>query len=135
MAADPIRTAIFNALAADSTLSGLVSDRIYFQRAPSSATYPLVIFFKSSGRPRRAFGDHFQDEVWTVRATATGTTSATKAEEIAAAFDAVLDDAALTITGRAHLSTLRESDGPSYAEIDAGTLYRHEPRLYRIFSE
>ena len=136
MAPNPVRMAIHARLVADIPLAALVADRVYFQQAPQDATYPLVVFFKSSGTPRWSFaGDPARADLWTVKGIATGASSASKAEDIDAAIEAALRDAPLAITGRdLLLKPLRESD-VDFPEDDGGTLYRHAGGTYRLVTE
>lgn len=135
MAADPIRLAIHKALSENVALIALVGTRIYYQQAPQDATYPLVSFHKQSGMPRR-FADMstVEDDLWTIKGIATGSSAATKAEEIAAAVDDLLDDADLTVSGKDTISLLRESD-VSYSEVKGADIYRHAGAMYRLRTE
>lgn len=136
MSANPVRLAIQSHLKADAGVSALVGSRIYFQYAPQKATYPLVVFHKQSGRPRWTMqGDPVQSDLWTVKGVSRSDEgAATEAESIAAAIDAALNDASLTITGRECLFLLRESD-VDYGEDADGTTYRHCGAMYRVESE
>lgn len=44
---------LYQALAADPDLTGLVSDRIYAVKAPQGAAKPLIIYRRSRGRPEQ----------------------------------------------------------------------------------
>ena len=136
MATNPTRLAIYNKLAATGAVTDLVSTRVYFQFAPQGSTYPLITFNRQSGRPDwTSQGDPVENELWQVKGIATGSSSATAAENIADAIDAALQDAIMTVTGRdVLLKPLRESD-VDYAEITDGVLYRHAGALYRLMTE
>jgi len=132
--ADPIRTALYGALVASPALTALVGTRIYHRVAPQAATFPVCIFHKHSGTPRWTFaGRPVQWDLWAVKGLCQGS-SATRAEEIAAAIDDALNDAALTITGREHLFLLRDSD-INLGEDEDGVQYHTVGALYRLASE
>lgn len=131
-----VREAIYERLAADATLTGLLSapTAIYHQVAPQSAAAPLVVFNKAAGTPNWQFGGaHVQGDVWLVKAIDRGT-SASRAEDIAARIDAVLTDAPLAIDGGVLLGVWRESD-VDYLEIDGGDQWHHVGSQYRLLSQ
>jgi hypothetical protein len=131
--ADPIRAAIYQRLAGDATLTGLLSaaTAIFHQRAPQAAVFPLVIFHKQDGRPRRTFAKaHWDTALWVIKAVDKAS-SASTAETIAARVDALLDNHALVVTGRQTLSLLRDSD-IDYPEPDGAETLRHVGAMYRL---
>lgn len=131
-----LRSALHAKLSGYAPLTALVGTRIYHQSAPQSATYPLVVFHRQSGRAHQFFGgDPVQNDLWTVKAIdgpsgSKTSGSAATTEPIADAIDDCLDGASIT----ASLSILRESD-VDYAEVDDGSIYRHLGAMYRIFAE
>lgn len=129
---NPVRTALHAALSGDSTLTSLLSSpgAIHHQRAPQNAKTPYVILHKQAGNPRWTFKDHTQWDLWTVKAVDRGKT-AKNAEAIAARIDVVLNDAALTVTGKRHLYLRRETD-VDYGEDDGGETFRHVGGVYRL---
>lgn len=133
------RRALYGRLAGDTTLNSLLgtppsgySKSIYFQAAPATASFPLVIFQKQSGIPTEAFSDPdaMQEDAWLVKAIDRDT-SADDAEAIAARLDELLQDATLSISGASLLYLRRRSD-VQYPETDEGVLYQHCGALYRL---
>lgn len=99
--------------------------------APSNATYPLVIFNEQSGTPTHQFGgDHFDSQLWLVKAIAKGNSSST-AEDVSKAIADALDFQNLSITGADHMYMAREGD-VTYAEVVNGEVYRHHGFYVRI---
>ena len=133
---NPVRGAIYSRLAADATLTGLLSapDAIYHGTAPQTALFPLVVFQRLSGTPDWQFAQaHIQDDVWLVKAISRGS-SASPAEDIAARVDAVLSDAPLAVAGRALLAVYRISD-LDYDEVESGETYHHAGSQYRLVTQ
>lgn len=136
MAANPVREALHAKLAAHAPLTALVGTRIYFQDAPQDATYPLVIFFKSSGsrRLKTLSGPQARFDVWTVKGIATGSSSATASESIDEACEDALDGQTLTVAGRdTILKPMRDGD-VEFAEIKDGAIYRHCGGTYQLIT-
>jgi hypothetical protein len=140
--ATPARRAIYGKLAGDTTLTNLLgtaatgySKAIYHQQAPQGAQYPMVIFNKQSGVPTEAFTDPsaYESDVWLVKAVDQDT-SADDAEAIAARVTALLNDAALSISGATTLYLRRQSD-VEYAEVTNGVTFRHVGSLFRLVYE
>ena len=130
---NPVRAAIYERLAGDAALTGLLSTptAIYHQVAPQDAATPFVVFQRQAGDPRWQFaGGLVQSDVWTIKAVDRAS-SASGAEDIAARIDAVLTDAPLAITGRVLLAVYRETD-VEYPETSDGATYRHVGAQYRL---
>jgi hypothetical protein len=137
-----IRRALYGKLAGDTTLNNMLgapatsySKAIYHGQAPAGASFPLVIFDKSSGMPEEAFGDPsaLEHDVWTVKVIDHNTT-ADSAEAAAERIKAILNDAALSISGSDLLYIRRQSD-VDYPEVVNGEFYRHVGSLYRIVTD
>lgn len=137
-----VRRAVYNKLAGDTTLTGLLAapptgyaKSIYHDQAPDGATYPFIVFGKNSGTPTDAFKKPgaFETDIWLVKAVDKNT-SADTAEAIAARIQTLLNDATLTISGKTHLYLRRQSD-VEYPELASGVLYRHAGGLYRLVYE
>jgi hypothetical protein len=133
------RRGIYGKLAGDTTLNGLLATppagyakSIYYQQAPDTATYPFLIFQKQAGNPIEAFGDPsaLETDVWMVKAI-DRSTSADTAEAIQARVAALLNDAALSISGATALYLRRQSD-VEYPEVDDGVRYVHAGSLFRL---
>jgi hypothetical protein len=138
----PIRRALYGKLAGDTTLNGMLgapasgySKAIYHDTAPDNASFPFIVFNKSSGVPTEAFGDPdaLGTDVWQVKAIDRNT-SADSAEAIAARVRDLLNDAALSISGASLLYLRRQSD-IEYPEIQSGITYKHCGALYRLVVE
>jgi hypothetical protein len=126
-------------MAGDTTLNGLLGQpaagyahAIYHAQAPEDATFPSVIFFKSSGVPTETYGspDAFDNDVWTIKAVDENST-ATVAEEVAGRLITLLDDASLSISGSV-LAYLRRQSDIEYAELVEGVTYHHVGSLFRL---
>jgi hypothetical protein len=137
-----IRRAIYGKLSGDTTLNTLLgtpatgfAKSIYHAQAPAGAGFPFVILNRQSGTPTESFGDPdaFDTDIWLVRATDRSTTADT-AEAIAARVKALLNDAALTISGATLLYLRRQSD-VEYLETADGVRYAHSGSLYRLVVE
>lgn len=130
---NPVRQALYAALAADATLTGMLDapTGIFHAVAPQNAGTPFVTLQKQAGTPDWQFGgEHIQSELWTIKAVDRAT-SATRAEDVAARIDVLLNDADLTIAGRDLLAIYRESD-VEYTETADGGTYFHVGAMYRI---
>lgn len=136
------RRALYGKLAGDTTLNNLLgtpadgySKSIYYQRAPSGADFPYVVFSKAAGTPRYTLGSRaYDNDVWLVKAVDRSDDTADTADpvdNIAARLDALLTDGTLSISGRTQLFLRRESD-VEYPEVVDGTLYRHAGAYYRF---
>lgn len=132
------RRAIYGKLAGDTTLNALLgsppagySKSIYYQSAPEGAGFPFVIIQKQAGTPTYALGERaLESNVWLVKGV-DRSTGADVVDNIASRLDALLTDAALSISGAAQLYLRRESD-INYATTEDGVVYRHAGALFRL---
>lgn len=133
------RRALYGRLAGDTTLNNLLgtpaqgySKAIYHQQAPAGAEFPLIVFQKTSGTPTEAFGapNAFENEIWMVKGIDRAS-SADTAEAIQARLKALLNDAALSISGST-LQYLRRQSDVEYPEVDDGVTYQHAGSNYRL---
>ncbi len=130
-----VRRALWAKLNGEGSVTSLLSApaAIYAEVAPPSANFPLIVFSKSAGTPRYAFQARaFDTQVWLVKAV-TRDGSADAGEDIAAAVDAALTNAVLTITDGTLLDLRRESD-VAYAETEGDRLYRHRGAYFRLIA-
>lgn len=128
---NPVREALNDVLSADATLAGLAPGGVHYRKAPSDATFPLVIFAKQDGRPDWCFdGEPLQWDLWLVK----GVGQTAEAEDIAAQCAALLDNATLTITGRDHLYLRREGD-VDMEEVVKGERFDHVGHIFRLVTE
>lgn len=138
----PARRAIYGKLAGDSTLNALLgtpapnyAKSIYYGVAPQGANFPFVIFNKQDGRPTEAFTDPsaFETDIWMVRGTDRGTAGQAldAVEAIQARVAALLNDAALQVSGSTVMYLRRQSD-MDFTEDEDGVIYRHAGSLYRL---
>lgn len=131
-------------LAGDTTLNNLLgtpapgySKSIYYRMAPDGAQFPFVLMSKQDGRPAEAFGDPsaFETDIWLIRGVDRGA-SADTAEAIQARLAALLNDAALSISGSALMYLRRRSDVdyPEFpeVEVESGVMYHHAGSLFRL---
>lgn len=137
------RRAIYGKLAGDSTLNALLgtpatgyTKSIYYEDAPTGAGFPYIIFNKQAGTPRYAMAANAMDtEVWLIKGVdkmdKARTLSADGVDNISSRLDALLTDAALSISGKTQLYLRRDSD-LDYAEITDGATYRHAGSNFRL---
>lgn len=131
-----VRVGLYLKLNVASVTSLLASGSasIHHAVAPATASYPLIVFFKQSGSPVGAFGEQaYKSDLWTVKAI-DRSTSASRAEDIDAAVNAVLDYQTLTVTGGSNLDLRRVSD-VDYLESEGDQQYRHVGAMYRVAVE
>lgn len=136
-----IRRAVYGALAGDVTLNALLgtpatgfSKAIYHREAPAGATPPFVIINKQAGTPTEAFGvpSALETDVWLVKAV-DRSPSADAAEAVQSRIQTLLNDATLSISGRA-LHYLRRQSDVEYGETIDGVRYQHAGSLFRLVS-
>ncbi len=133
---NPVRAALYTALAGDATLGALLSapTAIYHRVVPQGGVLPVVVLSKMAGTPEWQFaGTHLQTDVWLIKGIAKGSSSSV-AEDIAARASAVLNDAVLSVTGRILLSIKRELD-VDYEEVTSGELYHHVGSNFRVVTQ
>lgn len=128
-----LNTAIYSKLNV-SSLTTLLSDgnsptSIFNKQAPDEAAFPFVVFNKQSDTEGNDTRHRVIDTIYQVR----GFTKSTNGEEytIAAAIDALLHNATLTITGFAQLRLVRiggidfvENQQSTDKVFSAGSLFR-----------
>jgi len=126
------RQALFTKLNATTSVTNLVSTRIYHEQSPPDATYPLVIFSKMAGTKRRAFStpNAFIREVWMVKAVDRSTTSNT-VDAVAGAIDTALDGGTISVSGKT-LADLTHTGDVEYLEQSGDQSYRHAGSTYAI---
>ena len=137
-----IRRALYGRLAGDVTLRNLLAtppsgygQNIYYQDAPNSATYPLVIFQKQAGTPTETFSDPdaLDTGLWLVKGI-DHSASADTVEAIQSRVTALLNDAPLSISGAALLYLRRQSDIDYPEDLD-GETYKHAGALFRLVTD
>jgi len=130
--ATSVRDAIWETLTADATLVGYLGDDngVYHRTAPQEATFPFVLFHKQAGHPEWTFGDHHNDELWTIKAV-DNHASADVAEAIYAHIEDALHDAPLEVDGYGLIYCRREID-VDYGEHEEGIVIHHIGAQYRI---
>lgn len=133
-----VRRGVYGKLAGDTTLNAMLgtpapgyAKSIYYQFAPQKAGFPYLILNKQASTPRYAMSALAMDnDVWLVKAVDRSDT-ADPADSIASRVLALLNDAALSISGKSTLYLRRESDLDYSQEVD-GVNYRHAGSLYRL---
>ena len=112
-----------------------VSDRVYFDVAPQSTSFPLAIFQYQTGSDTMVVNARrvFSDMSWIVKAVDRETSIATL-RNVAGSIDAALHRAEGTADGGTVLYCTRESPFQLTEEID-GVLYRHLGGVYRIVAK
>ena len=141
-----VRRAIYGKLAADTTLTAMLgtpapgyAQNIYYQRAPSKAGFPYVIFQKQASTPRYALGGRaYDNDIWlikgVVRSDPKTAGTADVVDNIASRLDALLTDSTLSISGKTLLYLRRDSD-VDYPEDADGVVYLHSGSTFRLISE
>ena len=128
-----IRQALYQRLNVSSVTMMLSSGSasLVHGQGPDSASYPLCVFNKQSGRPDlRGFGGNdARNQLWLVKGVVRAT-SASVAEDIDKAVNDRLHNATLTITGGTTLYLAREGD-INYPEVIGDQTYWHVGALYR----
>lgn len=134
MARNELKTAIYNKLAADATLTALLangSSSIFHQIAPEQTNAPYVIFNQQSGTPDWTMGQKaFDNYTYQIKGVTEGP-SAAAAGTIAARIETVLNDQPLTLASGT-LLYLRKASDVDYPETNLGTIYNHSGGIYRI---
>jgi len=130
-----VKSAILTRLQTDSTITALVSTRIYPDVAPEGNTYPFIIVSaQQPPRGARVFQRvGFEESIFLVRGI-DKSSSPKNAGAIARAIRTNLEGAALTITGYATRSVEWVS-GIEYTSFEDGILYQHEGGFYFVMAE
>jgi hypothetical protein len=135
-----IRRSIYGKLAGDTTLNNLLgtpapgyAHSIYYQIAPPSASFPYVIFNKSSSVPTYTLATNALDtDVWTVKGVDRNSDT-DPVDNIASRLDALLTDGTISISGKTQLYLRRDGDY-NYAEPHEGQVYNHAGGEYRLLT-
>lgn len=129
-----IRQGIYQRLnvAGVTALLGSGSASLVHGQAPASATYPLCVFNKQSGRAdmQGLTGQPARNHLWLVKGVVRAT-SASVAEDIDKAAHDRLHHASLTITGGDSSYLAREGD-VNYPEVVGDQTYWHVGGIYRL---
>lgn len=133
-----IRRALYGKLAGDTTLNNLLgtpapgfSKSIYYQLAPQGASFPYVIFGKSSGVPIYALKQLAVDnDIWMVKGVDRNT-DADPVDAISDRLKTLLTDSEPSISGKTSLYLRRESD-LDYEETDGDIRYLNSGALFRF---
>jgi len=126
---------IYDTLSADSTLTGLVSTRIYDGLAPQGAAFPFVVFNHQGGSDLRGVGSErvFNNSLYQVKAVTKGGSFSSGAT-IADRIDALLQAASGTTSDGVILGCVREQ-AIMLIEQQSGVEYRHVGGIYRIYAQ
>lgn len=133
VSAKAVRQALYTKLNVASVTTGLAqgSASLHHAMAPSSATYPLVIFNRQANMPTVRFGgEHFDSDVWLVKAIVEGGSSSV-AEDIDKAIADVLHFQPINIAGADDMYLSREGAVEYPEEVD-GKVFRHHGHTYRL---
>lgn len=128
----PIRTGIVSVLQADAGVQALLGTAppIYHSPAPTDAAMPYVTFAQQPGG-RREWTYQVQAmrvSVWLVKGVAE---KKADADDLDAACEAALNDAAMDVSPFSLMVCRRQSD-LAYAERDAGVVVHHSGGIYEI---
>lgn len=137
---DVVEQWIEEQLAAESTLTALVSTRIYRYRAPDLATYPFVTLTMQSALDYRLVGPDrlWTDTLYVVKGTVkTGDVGASGLAAVAAAIDTAMT-LTTTDTVSSPSGTIFQSvrEQPFHlTEHTDGNTYHHRGGVYRIYAQ
>lgn len=125
-----VDTALYTALTGSTALMAKATG-VYNSLAPSTATPPFVVFNEQAGVDAYALSRRaYRRLLYQVKCIATGP-SGKAAGEAYDLVEAVLHDAALTVTGYGLLYLRRESD-VKYTEVVNGIQYWHVGAIYQV---
>lgn len=128
---NPVRAAIYDLLAADTSITDLANG-IFWKRAPQGTQPPVVIYSKQTGTRAYTFdGPPSRNEVYLVK----GVGFEDDAAELNSRCLAVLADAEISIDGRTVLLKPLAQDDTDYGEDTDGESYEHIGTDYRIITE
>jgi hypothetical protein len=131
---NPVRDALIGHLTQTAAVTDLLADGadgVYHRVAEINQASPYVIVTKMAGTPTYTMGGlALQSDVWLVKAVHRARTSR-HAEDIAAAIDAALTDAQISIDGSDLLDLRRLSD-VDYGEPDGDHLFHHCGATWRV---
>lgn len=133
VSAKALRQAIYTKLNVASVTTSLASGSasLHHSVAPSSASYPLVVFNRQASTESLMFGGTaIESDVWMVKAVAKGNSSSA-AEDVDKAVSDVLHFKPLNITGANDMYLARET-AIDYSEVVEGEVYRHHGHNYRV---
>ncbi len=129
-----LRDALHDHVTADAALVALATGGVHHDEAPQGARPPYVLFTQVGGEPNWTFGGPaMKDLRWLFEGVCTDG-DAGPAEDIAARLDAILNNAALTITG-AGLLYLRQASMVDYLRRDGADRYYHSGAIYRVVTQ
>lgn len=125
-------------LAADATLTSLVSTRIYSERAPQSATFPFVLFQFQGGSDVMGAGATriMLDGVWVVRGVVKGNSfNQDSLKSIADRIDILLHRSSGGVADGTTVFTSTREAPFRLAEDRDGVSYRHLGGRFRILAQ
>ncbi len=129
-----LRDALHGHVTADSTLMALATGGVHHQEAPQGARPPYVLFEQVAGLPNWTFGGPAMKDLRWIFEGVCMDGDAAPAEAMAARLDAILNNAALTITG-AGLLYLRQASMVDYLRRDGADRYHHSGAIYRVVTQ
>jgi hypothetical protein len=128
---------LYQRLACDPELAGLVGERIYHRLAPQGAEYPLVLFNVQAATDMLGAG---AARVWmnaVVQVKAVGPQATSELSPIADRLDALLhvaEPVVVRLDGKSYqIHGAHRESAIEYDEVVAGQVYRHLGGLYRVF--
>lgn len=133
-------TSLYLVLANDATLLATATGGVHLGQAPQGATYPLVeVRAQDVDRPTKVLGggDAFRQHLVLVKGIVADTKTGSQPAAcgtLDARFDTLLDNVTLTISGRSHMFTQRESS-IFYPEDGADATYWHCGGVFRIWDQ
>jgi len=125
----PIQKAVYDVLAGDATLGGLVSG--VFDEVPEGTAYPYVVIGEALEVPAGSHDRFGRETVLTLHVW-TDTRGFSRATQITSRIVALLDHQPLTIAGHHHVATRYE-----FAQQlrDTEPHLRHVPIRFRVITE
>ena len=128
---------LYQRLACDPELAGLVGERIYERGAPQGAAYPLVLFKVQAATDLLGAG---AARLWmnaVVQVKAVGPGAASELSPIANRLDALLhvaEPVVVSLDGKSYqIHGSHRERTINYDDVVAGQVYLHLGGLYRVF--
>ena len=133
---ETILKGIYDKFTAANTFNTAIGGRLYAYEAPQNPTYPYCVFEQISGFKDRDFLDRLEDVLVQFTIVDSADTVATIADAETKMYS-LYDEAALTVTGYAHILMERQSNNllKLRDEIDDNKTFWNLIATYRILAE
>lgn len=130
---------LYASLTGDSTLAGIVGNRVYSEMAPDTATFPFVLFAHLSSVDVPTHNQYriMVDAVYVVRGIVQDMSYNAESKAMAEAIDRILhrSSGGSADSGGALIFTSQRTQPFRVAEQQSGKSYRHLGGQYRIYAQ